>query len=74
MQGVCSMHLTLEEPTRGGCATVRYTLTRMGRLIASRSGFAETAAWAGTIPARALVRAPGCLFSNGVEVPDGAEF
>lgn len=46
----------------------------MGRLVASRSGFAETAAWAGNIPARALVRAPGCLFSSGVEVPDGAEF
>ncbi|KAK9845765.1 hypothetical protein WJX81_001852 [Elliptochloris bilobata] len=51
-----------------------HTLTRMGRLIASRSGFAETAAWAGNVPARALVRAPGCLFTNGIEVPDGAEF
>lgn len=46
----------------------------MARLVASRSGFAETAAWAGNIPSRALVRAPGCLFSNGVEVPDGAEY
>ena len=52
----------------------RYALTRMARLVASRSGFAETAAWAGNIPARALVKAPGCLFSSGVEVPDGAEY
>ena len=52
----------------------RYALTRMARLVASRSGFAETAAWAGNIPSRALVKAPGCVFSNGVEVPDGAEY
>ena len=73
-------------PTNGSVATLhvphlrwrlckrRYALTRMARLVASRSGFAETAAWAGNIPSRALVKAPGCLFSNGVEVPDGAEY
>ena len=51
-----------------------WTLTRMSRLIASRSGFSETAGWAGNVPARALVTAATCLFSNGVEVPDGAEY
>ena len=51
-----------------------YTLTRLGRLVSSRSGFSETAAWCGNVPAKSLVRADACLFSNGVEVPDGAEF
>jgi len=51
-----------------------WTLSRMSRLIASRSGFSETAGWAANVPARALVGAGTCLFSNGVEAPDGAEF
>ena len=48
-------------------------LTKMTRILASRSGFSETAAWFSDIPARQLVRgkASTCLFSDSVEMPDG---
>ena len=48
-------------------------LTKMHTLVSSRSGFSETAAWFANIPARALVRPRTCLFSDSVELPDGAD-
>ena len=48
-------------------------LTRMDALVSSRSGFSETAAWFGSVPARGLVRASTCLFSGSVELPEGAD-
>ena len=50
-----------------------YALTQVDQLVGSRSGFSETAAWFNNIPARALMRAETCLFSDSVEVPEGAE-
>ena len=48
-------------------------LTRMCSLISSRSGFSETAGWYGNVPSRALLRPSTCLFSDSVELPDGAD-
>ena len=47
-------------------------LTRMNSLVASRSGYSETAGWFGNIPARGLVTTDTCLFSASVELADGS--
>ena len=50
-----------------------YALSQVDQLIGSRSGYSETAAWFNNIPAKALMRAETCLFSDSVEAPEGAE-
>lgn len=52
-----------------------YLLTLMSKLVASRSGFAETASWYGNVPSKALTKVSTCLFTDGgTDIPDGAEF
>ena len=50
-------------------------LKRMNLLVISRSGFGETASWAGNVPAATLKSATGaCTFtSEGVDIPEGAD-
>ncbi len=49
------------------------TLRSMDRLVCSRSGFGETASWAGNVPA-AILKSNNCCFSDeGIEVPEGAD-
>lgn len=51
-----------------------HILTTMDRLIASRSGFGETASWAGNVPAKMLYNSQSCLFTDwAVDVPEGAD-
>ncbi len=51
-----------------------YILSLMSRLVASRSGFSETASWFGNVPSRALTKVSTCLFTDeSTDIPDGAE-
>lgn len=49
------------------------TLRSMDRLVCSRSGFGETASWAGNVPAAILKSDLCCFTDEGVEVPEGAD-
>lgn len=52
-----------------------YILTMMSKLVHSRSGFSETAAWFGNIPSRSLAEVSSCTFTDeGVDPPLGAEY
>ena len=50
-----------------------YALTKMYRMVSSRSGFSETAGWFSNIPSRQLLAADACSFTDSVELPDGAD-
>ena len=50
-----------------------YALTKMHRMVASRSGFSETAGWFNNIPSRQLLAADACFFTDSVELPVGAD-
>ena len=50
-----------------------YALTKMHRMVSSRSGFSETAGWFSNIPSRQLLAADACSFTNSVELPQGAD-
>lgn len=50
-----------------------HALTKMDRMVSSRSGFSETAGWFRNIPSRQLLAADACTFTNSVELPDGAD-
>lgn len=49
-------------------------LGRTDLMVASRSGFADTASWYSNVPAVTLVQAsPKCLFASGPELPLGTD-
>ena len=49
-------------------------LGRTDLMVASRSGFADTASWYSNVPAVTLVHAsPACLFASGPELPLGTD-
>ena len=48
-------------------------LTRVHFMVASRSGFADTASWYGNVPAVTLVQASPCMFASGPELPLGTD-
>lgn len=49
------------------------TLRSMDKLVCSRSGFGETASWAGNVPSAILKSDLCCFTDEGVEVPEGAD-
>ena len=49
-------------------------LGRTDLMVASRSGFADTASWYSNVPAVTLVQAsPECMFASGPELPLGTD-
>lgn len=49
------------------------TLRSMDKLVCSRSGFGETASWAGNVAATVLKSDSCCFTDEGVEVPEGTD-
>lgn len=48
-------------------------LGRVDLMVASRSGFADTASWYSNVPAVTLVQASPCMFASGPELPLGTD-